>query len=129
MESSDTGIPVQMKGEIDMTLFQYMRKSKDWEITAWDKDYDVETYFYKEDGDEWDKAMNDLAKLLTVSEFSEHGVVVNLSEVIRFKLPELEKSDLFKVCNLDWIMADIEAILAGGVSEEWLTEFVKILGN
>jgi len=114
-----------------MTLHEYLKKTKDWEITVWDKGYDVETYFYKADNeenmDEWEKANYELAKLLTVSEFSSDGVVVNMAEVIEKKLPELKKADLFIRCNIDAIMDDIDNILAGCVSETWLTEFVNVL--
>lgn len=111
-----------------MTLYEYLKKTSDWEITVWDKDYDMETYFYKEDDkDAWDKAMNDLAKLLTITQFGNGGVIVNLAEVIEKKLPELKKADLFIHCNIDAIMDDIDNILAGCVSEEWLTEFVDVL--
>lgn len=114
-----------------MTLYEYLKNTKDWETTVWDKDYDVETYFYKADNefkmDEWDKANYEFAKLLTVSEFSSDGVVVNMAEVIEKKLPELKKADLFIRCNIDAIMDDIDNILAGCVSENWLTEFVNVL--
>ena len=111
-----------------MTLYEYLEQTTDWEITVWDKDYDIETYFYKTNGkDKWDKAMNDLAKLLTILRFSKDGLVVNLAEVIEKKLPQLEKADLFKVCKIDWIMNDLDSILAGNVSENWLEEFVEAL--
>ena len=111
-----------------MTLSEYLEQTTDWEVTVWDKDYDMETYFYKTDGkDKWDKAMNDLAKLLTISRFSKDGLVVNLAEVIEKKLPQLEKADLFIVCKIDWIMNDIDNILAGNVSENWLEKFVEAL--
>lgn len=111
-----------------MTLYEYLNQTTDWEITVWDKDYDLETYFYKTNGkNKWDKAMNDLAKLLTISRFSKDGLTVNLSEVIEKKIPQLKKSDLFISCKIDYIMNDIDLILAGCVSEEWLVEFVNIL--
>lgn len=113
-----------------MTLFEYLEQTTDWEVTVWDRDYDIETYFYKTNGkDKWDKAMNDLAKLLTISRFSKDGLVVNLAEVIEKKLPQLEKADLFKVCKIDWIMNDLDSILAGNVSENWLEEFVEALSK
>lgn len=114
-----------------MTLHEYLQNTSDWEITVWDKDYDMETYFYKADNenklDAWEKAMYDFAKLLTITNFSSDGVTVNMSDVIEKKLPELEKADLFIRCNLEAIMDDIDNILAGYVSEEWMTEFVNIL--
>ena len=113
-----------------MTLYEYLEQTTDWEVTVWDKDYDIETYFYKTDGkDKWDKAMNDLAKLLTISRFSKDGLVVNLSEVIEKKLPQLEKADLFIKCKIEPIMNDIDNILAGCVSESWLEKFVGVLSK
>lgn len=112
-----------------MTLYEYLQNTNDWETTIWDKDYDIETYFYKEDSTAWDKAMNNLAKLLTITSFSKDGLVVNLSEVIENKIPALKKSDLFNICEIGLIMDDINPILAGNVSEEWLVEFVDILSK
>ena len=111
-----------------MTLYEYLQKTRDWETTVWDKDYDVETYFYKtDDKDKWDKAMNELAKLLTVFDFGKNGVTVNLSEVIENKLLQLKDADLFLRYDIGSIMDCIDYILAGNVSEEWLTEFVDVL--
>jgi hypothetical protein len=99
----------------------------DWEITVWDRDYDVETYFYRENSNAWDKAMNEFAKLLTVTSFGNGGVTVNMAEVIEKKLPQLEEADLFIFCDIDSIMDDIDSVLAGNVDEEWLTEFTDAL--
>jgi hypothetical protein len=113
-----------------MTLYEYLEQTMDWEVTVWDKDYDIETYFYKTDGkDKWDKAMNDLAKLLTISRFSKDGLVVNLAEVIESKISELQKADLFIKCKIEPIMNDIDNILAGCVSEGWLEKFVEALSR
>ena len=113
-----------------MTLYEYLEQTTDWEVTVWDKDYDIETYFYKTDGkDKWGKAMNDLAKLLTISRFSKDGLVVNLAEVIEKKIPQLEKADLFIKCKIEPIMYDIDNILAGCVSEGWLEKFVEALSK
>lgn len=113
-----------------MTLNEYLEQTTDWEVTVWDKDYDIETYFYKTDGkDRWDKAMNGLAKLLTISRFSKEGLVVNLAEVIEKKIPQLKEAGLFIVCKIDPIMNDIDNILAGYVSESWLEKFVEVLSK
>lgn len=113
-----------------MTLYEYLQQTTDWEVTVWDKDYDIETYFYKTDGkDKWDKAMNDLAKLLTISRFSKDGLVVNLAEVIEKKIPQLKEADLFIKCKIEPIMNDIDNILAGCVSEGWLEKFVEALSK
>ena len=112
-----------------MKLYEYLQKTRDWETTVFDKDYDVETYFYKENSTVWDKAMNNLAKLLTISSFGKDGLIVNLSEVIKKKMSVLEQTDLFHTYDIELIMYDINAILAGNVSAEWLAEFVDALSQ
>ena len=110
-----------------MTLYEYLKQTSDCETTIWDKDYDMETYFYKGNDDNWDKAMNEFAKLLTVMEISKEGVTVNMYDVIEKAIPSLKKADLFIKCNVDAIMEDMDLILAGNVSEEWFCEFVEVL--
>lgn len=119
-----------LSGGTDMTLYDYIKQTEDWEVTVFDKDYDIEVYFYKnedEDMDSWDESMERLSKLLTVDSFSECGVTVNLSEVIESKLKNLRKAELFRRTNIDAIMNDVESIISGYVSEEWIEEFVNAL--
>lgn len=108
-----------------MTLYEYVKQSSDWENTVFDKDYDLEVYFYKDEEDRWDKAMAELAKLLTVTEIGKHGVTVNLSEIIEKKIDKLDK--LFISTDIDDIMYDMDNILAGNVPESWLEKFVEEL--
>ena len=114
-----------------MTLYDFIKQTEDWETTVFDKDYDIEIYFYKNDEDEeldsWDESMEKLSKLLMVDSISEHGVIVNLSEIIESKLENLKEAELFRIVDIDWIMDDIEAIISGNVSEEWMEEFVDAL--
>ena len=112
-----------------MKLYDYIKLMPEGEeLTVWDKDYDMETYFYggKPD-DKWDKAMSDLSKLLTIEEIRNNGITVNLSEIIENKLENLNKADLFIGCDIDSIMDDIDNILAGNVSENWMEQFVAAL--
>ena len=112
-----------------MKLYEYLNLMPEGEeLTVWDKNYDMETYFYggKPD-DKWDKAMSDLSKLLTIEEIRNNGVTVNLSEIIKNKLENLNKADLFIRCDIDSIMDDIDNILAGNVSENWMEQFVDAL--
>ena len=112
-----------------MKLYEYLDLMPEGEeLTVWDRDYDMETYLYggKPD-DKWDKAMTDLSKLLTVEEIRNNGVTVNLSEIIENKLDNLDKSELFIRCDIDSIMDDIDNILAGNVSENWMEQFVAAL--
>lgn len=113
-----------------MTLYDYIKQTKDWEITVFDKDYDIEVYFYKNDDEEldsWDKSMEKLSKLLTIDNISKYGVTVNLAEVIEKHLEDLKKAELFIYCDIDSIMDDIEAIISGNISEKWMERFVNIL--
>lgn len=98
------------------------------ELTVWDKDYDVETYFYSGKTDtKWDQSMFDLSKLLTVKEIRYNGVTVNLSEIIEKKINNLKESELFIRYDIDLIMDDMESILSGNVSETWMEQFVGAL--
>lgn len=118
-----------------MKLYEYLTTLEEGtELPVWDKEYDMESYFYNDKpddelDDDWQISMLELAKLLDVIEIKERGVVVNLSEVIENKINELKESDLFIKCNIDSIMNDIQNILAGYVSEEWFKEFVDVLGG
>ena len=112
-----------------MTLYGYISLMPDGEeLTVWDKDYDTETYFYGgEPDDEWSKAMSDLSKLLTIKEINCNGVIVNLSDVIESKINKLKEAELFICCETDAIMDDIDSILSGNVSEDWMERFVAVL--
>ena len=118
-------------GGLKMKLYEYLTLMPEGEeLTVWDKDYDMETYFYggKPD-DKWDKIMFDLSKLLTIVKIENRGVTVNLSEVIENKLENLNKAHLFIECDIDSIMDDIGNILAGSVNENWMEQFVAALSN
>ena len=112
-----------------MKLYEYLDLMPEGEeLTVWDKDYDMEVYFYggKPD-DKWDKAMSDLSKLLTIEEIRNNGVIVNLSEVIENNIDKLEKADLFTDYDIDIIMAEMERDISGNVSENWMEQFVAAL--
>lgn len=109
-----------------MTLYEYIQTHNYEEITVFDKDYDIETYFYKDEPEsEWSRAMMDLAKVFEVTESMKDKVTVNMADVIEGKLYML--NNLFRECDIDAIMADIESILAGNVPESWLVDFAKAL--
>lgn len=98
------------------------------ELTVWDADYDMETYFYGGNSDdEWSKSMLELSKILTIETIRSDGVIVNLTEVVERNINKLKKTDLFICCDIDSIMDDMDNILAGNVSEEWIKEFVEAL--
>lgn len=117
-----------------MKLYDYILKSMYDEVTVYDEDYDVEVYFYKhdyfEDLDKWDDAMDELAKMLTITSFHSNGAVsVNLSQLIESKMDNLKKAKLFKEYDIDFIMDDIERVISGNVPEEWLEKFVHALSE
>jgi hypothetical protein len=111
-----------------MTLKEYIRTCPEGdEITVWDNDWDMETYFYNQTDDAWDRAMMKLADKLTVIDVRDDGVIVNLYELIERNQPALEESGLFYDADVDAIMEDMDNILAGYVSENWLVKFVNCL--
>ena len=116
-----------------MKLYDYLEKMPEGEeLTVWDIDYDTEFYFYSQDPadmDDWDNAMMELSKLLTITEIRTNGVTVNLSEIIEKHLDNDGMDDLFYDVDIDEIMDDIHNIIAGNVSEKWIKKFVNILKN
>lgn len=115
-----------------MTLYDYIKKSTDWEITVWDDDYDVEVYFYKpkdyDNLDLWNKAMVELSRLLTISTFNENGVSVNLSSIIEKHFITLKvKNCLAHLTSIDRVMDEINFILSGNVPDKWMWDFVSVL--
>lgn len=71
--------------------------------------------------------MLELSELLTIKTIRSDGVIVNFTEVVERNINKLKKADLFICCDIDFIMNDMENILAGNVSEEWLKEFIEAL--
>ena len=115
-----------------MTLYDYINKSTDWEITVWDDIYDVEVYFYKPDDynnlDLWDKSMVELSKLLEIVEVSSSGVTVKLSKLIEDNINKINSNDFFmSEMDLDDIMDCMNSIISGNVSDKWMWDFVSVL--
>ena len=111
-----------------MTLLDFIKQTPEGEeITVWDDTCDLEVYFYNQSGDAWDRAMLDLASKLNVVEVRNDGVVVDLYELIERNIDNPEFDELFYVIDIDDIMYDMDAILAGNVSEDWFNTFVHCL--
>ena len=111
-----------------MTLKNYLLECPEGEeITVWDRDWDMEVYFYNQTDDAWDRAMMGLASKLNVVDVRNDGVIVDLYDLIERNQPALEESGLFYDADVDAIMEDMDNILAGYVSEEWLEKFVSCL--
>lgn len=113
-----------------MTLYEYLILTvENAEVTVWDKDYDIETYFYNDHDEDnrWQISMLELAKLLRVTKIWKNGIEVNLADLINRNINNLKESELFIHCDIDSIMNDIERIISGNVSEEWMERFVNVL--
>lgn len=113
-----------------MTLYEYLKSRENGaEITVYDKDYDMEAYFYNDvPDDEWSLAMEDLAKLVTITNIDVDNIVeVNFSGLIEQKLDNIKKTDLFIKDEVDSIMRCLHEVLSGYVSEKWLRKFVEAL--
>lgn len=115
-----------------MKLYDVLKLSDD-ELTIHDKDYDTEFYYYGIKGDndkeldDWSKSLIKLSKHLEIEEIRKNEYDVNLSELIESKIEELVKADLFYECDIDDIIEDIDNIMAGFVSEDWMKKFVDII--
>lgn len=122
-----------------MNLLEYLKQYEEEEVTVFDKDYDMETYFeYSTDDskDNWEKAMDKIAEHLeVVKEVAGRNrpygdnpcVIVNMTEVMEKALESGLMDDLFISKNVGAVMSDMQNILAGYVSEEWLTDFADAL--
>lgn len=112
-----------------MKLYDYIKlRENGAEITVYDKEYDMETYFYADKpDDEWNKAMENLSKLLTVTKIIKDSIEVNFSELIELKMDNIKKADLFGDYDIDEIMENLNYIIAGNVSEKWMCKFVEAL--
>lgn len=113
-----------------MKLYDYIKSREDGaEITAYDKTYDMEAYFYNDvPDDEWSLAMEDLAKLVIVTNIDVDNIVeVDFSGLIERKLNNIKKTDLFIKDEVDAIMGCLHEVLSGYVSEKWLRKFVEAL--
>lgn len=114
-----------------MNLYEYIQLTEEGtEVTVTDSVYDTESYFYNNEttADLWDKSMMEFAKLLTVKQINPNGAVsVDMSTIIENHINDLEKANLFIECEIESIMDDIDNIISGDVSEEWLAQFVEVL--
>lgn len=120
-----------------MTLYTFLKNHKDIdELTVWDTDYDVEFYMYRDSvvtpSDDWDRCMQILAKKLIVKQenWSAGGVVVNLTAMIKRHISQLEylfrfPYDADKEDKVEYIVCNINHIVAGNVSEKWMKDFVQ----
>lgn len=109
-----------------MKLYDYLKLMLEGnELTVWDKDYDIETYFYSDRpdlDDRWGKSMWKLTEILDIVQINTNGVTVNLAEVIEKNIDKF--SELFNSCHIDDVMEDIPNIFAGNVNEDWMERFV-----
>lgn len=113
-----------------MTLYEYMKSKECSEFTVYDKEYSMESYFYNDaPEDDFDRGMEIIAKSLDVIETKDYKVTVNLFDLIKQKLDKIKEANLFFINTLDDIMLDMENILSGWVSEEWMLKFAKVLSE
>lgn len=119
-----------------MNLLEFMKQCEEGEeIIVFDKDYEIEIYFYggkyTDKVDNWEKSMNKIAECLTViEELTDRDrltVVVNLSEILEKSLESGTMDELFYSKNIDVVMSEMDIILAGNVSEKWLADFAESL--
>lgn len=110
-----------------MKLYDYLSLMPEGnELTVWDKDYDIEIYFYSDKPDDrWGKSMWKLTEILDIVQINENGVIVNLADVIKRNIDKF--SELFESSDIDDIMEDTPNIFTGNVSEDWMEKFADIM--
>ena len=113
-----------------MTLYEYLKSREDGaEITAYDKEYDMVSYFYNDvPDDKWSLTMEDLTKLVTVTNIDVDNIVeVDFSGLIERKMHNITEAGLFITNDVESVMMNLHEILAGHVSSTWLRKFVEAL--
>lgn len=119
-----------------ITLYKVMKLGEEgYEYTVHDVDYDTECYFYSdfESSDRFDKALIELAKLLSVREIVEDEdgnpskLTCDISGLIEMHIDDLKRHKLFGSYDIDDIMEDWDNIISGYVSESWMETFVKAM--
>ena len=138
-EDAYVDAPVEVFAEpVETTVYEYA-KSHDMlgdELEIMDKAYDSMWYAYPEDeeeDDKFEKAVQKLWRYLPIvpppsyEDVDDETLFVDMSGLIKAKLPELKKANLFCIPKVYNIMEDLNAIFSGYVSGEWMEEFVDIL--
>ena len=113
-----------------MTLHEYIKsRPSGAEVTVLDKEYDMESYFYNDKPeDKWDMAIEDLSKLVSVTQVVRDNVVeVDFSGLIEKNLDNIKKTGLFFRCTLNHVMGCLPDMISGYISEEWFVKFVEAL--
>lgn len=111
-----------------MKLLDYIKLVPDGEeITVFDKEYDVETYFYGGYDTGWQDFMLLLSDCLTITKITSNGVIVNLSDVIESHIDKLKEENLFEDYDIGTIMSEMNNIISGAVSESWMRKLIECL--
>lgn len=114
-----------------MKLSEYLVHCKDGaEVTVFDKEYDMETYFYNDPIEEdFDKAVSLIAQCVDVVELYENdGVTVDFWGVIEKARQALIDSGFYpEGSSTEYLMNDVAPILAGNLSEASTLEWAQII--
>lgn len=102
------------------------------ELTIWDQDVFTEFYMYPEsevnEKDSWEKSMELIAKSLEVIKGTHEGITCNVRDVIaKAKAFGFLDGICKKSAEAEDIVEDMNAIMAGNVSEEWMAKFAEAL--
>ena len=113
------------------TLYDYLLHCEsDEEITVWDTDWDMETYFYTplNEEDDFHKAMKIVSQCVDVCEIRKNGVEVNFYDVIKKSRNALIAGGFYRENqDADDMMEDVDKILAGNLSEEDTLKWAEII--
>lgn len=110
-----------------MKLIELLKEDK--VLTCWDTDYDTEFYMepMDESEDTYNKAMMEFARNVEVDKITPYGIEVKATELITHNLERKEFRDLFIDPDIDAVMEDFEAIMAGYAGMKWYGKFAELL--
>ena len=117
---------IDEKEGIHMQLYNYLSlMPRNEELIVFDADYNFKTNYYKGEDDELRILFLKFADSLTVTQISAKGVTVKLASTIKENIKSLEKENLFKIYDIEYIMSRLENILGGNVDKEWMKKFIQ----
>ena len=116
----------------NMKLSEYLATcDSSTEVTVWDDVYDMEMYFYNAPvDDDFDKAVSLIAQCVNIVEISENGVTVDFWGAIEQSRQALIDNGFYpEGSSTEYLMHDVDLILAGNLSEKTTLEWAQIIYN
>lgn len=110
-----------------MKLMELLTKENE-EFTCWDTDYDMEFYMEKlKEDDPYNRAMMAFARCVDIKHVGPKGITLKVTELITKNLEREEFRELFIDSDIDAVMNDWDAIMAGYAGESWYDNLARLI--